>query len=143
MNPPRITRRTLLIGAVAAAAAGPALRFTLERGYDRDRRRAYEALVEGLIVAGALPDAPTGAPGAADRLSALYARALPRRRREIDRVLDDLAAAQLHRRTPEVRGAQLRAWAASGGDQRALAARAVALGSAAYGPVDRPLPVVI
>lgn len=143
VSPPQVTRRTLLLAAVAAAAAPPALRILHERGYDRDRRRAYEALVAALLATGALPGGAEGARAAGDRLDALYAGALPRRRREIDAVLDELARARLARRAPQERIALLREWSAAGGERRAVAARAVALGSAAYGPADRALPVVI
>jgi hypothetical protein len=73
----------------------------------------------------------------------LYADALPRRRQEIDDVLDSLAQAGLADRRPADRIALLRQWAAAGGERRALAARATALAAAAYGPADRALPVVI
>jgi hypothetical protein len=140
---PPLTRRTFLLAALAAAAAPSALRFARRRGYDVDRRRAYQALVEGLLAAGALPDPPASAPAAGERLAGLYADALPRRRREMDDVLDELARADLPRRAPADRVALLRDWAAAGGDQRILAARATALAAAAYGPTDRALPVVI
>jgi hypothetical protein len=138
-----ITRRTLLLAAAGAAMAPVALRVARERGYDRERRRSYRALVEALLVTGALPGSPADAASAGDRLGALYADALPRRRREIDAVLDALAQARLAQRAPAGRVALLREWAAAGGERRAIAARAIALASAAYGPADRPLPVVI
>ena len=134
---PRLTRRSFLGAAAAAVLAGPALHLARERGYDRDRRRTYAGLVEGLIAAGALPD---GAPG---RLADVYADALPRRRREIGGVLDALADARLAQRAPAERVALLREWAAAGGARRALAARAVDLAAGSYGPGDRALPVVI
>jgi hypothetical protein len=138
-----ITRRTLLLATAAALAAPPVLRLVQLRGYDRDRRAVYEALVEALLDADALPGTAAGAPAAGDRLAALYAEALPRRRREIDAVLDGLAEAKLAHRSPAERIALLRQWAAAGGERRVLAARATTLAGAAYGPPDRPLPVVI
>lgn len=138
-----ITRRTLLLGALATAAAGPALGLLRERDGARDRRRSYQALVDALIGAGALPGPPSAASAAADRLTALHAASLPARRREIDAVLDGLDRAQLARLAPPERLALLRGWAAAGGERRVLAARALALAGAAFGPADRPLPVVI
>ena len=136
---PLLTRRSLLAAAGAAALAPPLWRVLQERGYDRDRRRAYEALVAALADHGALP----GDGGAGDRLALLYRESLPRRRREIDAVLDALAEARLADRTPAQRVAVLRGWAAAGGERRALAARALALAGAAYGPAERPLTVAI
>src|SRR4051794_26997972 len=132
-----LTRRSLLAAAGAAALAPPLWRSLQERGYDRDRRRAYEALVAALADYGALP----GDAGAGDRLAQLYGESLPRRRREIDDVLDALAHARLDKRAPSDRVALLRMWAAAGGERRALAARALALAGAAYGPTERPLTV--
>ena len=144
LSPPPITRRTLLLGALAtAAAAAPVWQFVRERGYDRDRRQAYEALVEALSDVRALPATTADAPAAGDRLEALYADALPRRRREIDAVLDELARAGVAQRSPSERIALLREWAAAGGDRRATAGRALALAAAAYGPADRALTVAI
>lgn len=143
MSPPQLTRRTLLLAAVAAAATPPALHLLQERGYDSERRRAYEALVEALLAAGILAGGPDGARAAAGRLNALYGDALPRRRREIDAVLDDLRRAGLAQRTPAERIELLRGWSAAGGERRTVAARAVALASAAFGPADRALTVVI
>lgn len=116
------------------------LRSVRERGYDGDRRRAYEALVQALVADGALPG---GGGDAGDRLAALYRDALPGRRREIDSVLDKLARANLARKPVSERLSLLRAWSAAGGERRVVAARALALASAAYGPADRPLTVVI
>jgi len=132
-----LTRRSLLAAVGAAALAPPLWRSLQERGYDRDRRRAYEALVTALADHGSLPrDA-----GAADRLAEIYRESLPRRRREIEQVLDALSRARVEKRTPAQRVALLRHWAAAGGDHRALAARALALAGAAYGPAERPLTV--
>ena len=135
---PLLTRRSVLAAAGAAALAPP-LVWVGQRGYDRDRRRAYEALVAALTDHGALP----ADGGAGDRLAALYRESLPRRRREIDAVLDALAQARLADKTPPQRVALLREWAAAGGKRRALAARALALAGAAYGPAERPLTVAI
>jgi hypothetical protein len=140
---PQITRRTLLLAAAAGVVAPTVLRRARQRGYDDDRRRHYEALVEALLGAGALPGTAAEASSAGDRLAALYADSLPRRRREIDAVLDGLAQAKLARLHPPERIALLREWAAAGGERRVLAARATALAAAAYGPSDRPLPVAI
>ena len=134
-----LTRRSLLAAAGAVALAPPLWRALEERGYDRDRRRAYEALVAALADHGALP----ADGGAGDRLGELYRASLPRRRREIDAVLDALADAKLADKTPARRIALLREWAAAGGERRALAARALALAGAAYGPAERPLTVAI
>ena len=134
-----LTRRSLLAAAGAAAIAPPIVRLLGERGYDRDRRRAYEALVEALADHGALP----ADGGAGDRLAAIYRQSLPRRRREIDAVLDALTRARLADQTPAERVALLDDWAAAGGERRALAARALALAGAAYGPAERPLTVAI
>jgi hypothetical protein len=136
---PSLTRRSLLAAAGAAALAPPLWRTLQQRGYDNDRRRAYEALVAALADHGALP----GDAGAGDRLADLYRESLPRRRREIDQVLDALAHARLAERTPKERVALLRDWAAAGGERRALAARALALAGAAYGPAERPLTVAV
>jgi len=135
-----VTRRTLVLTAVAAAASGPALNLFWRRGRDVERARAYEALVQALLEQGALPDAASPEYG----LSDLYARALPARRREIDSVLDGLVDAKLTRIPAHERVAHLRRWAAVGGDRRALAVHALALAAAAYGPADdRAVPVVI
>lgn len=136
---PLLTRRSLIAAAGAAALAPPLWRPFQERGYDRDRRRAYEALVAALADHGALP----GDAGAGDRLAELYRESLPRRRREIDQVLDALSRARLDKRPPGERVALLKDWAAAGGERRALAARALALAGAAYGPAERPLTVAI
>ena len=136
---PLLTRRSVLAAAGAAALAPPLVRLLGERGYDRDRRDVYEALVAALADHGALP----ADGGAGDRLAALYRESLPRRRREIDAVLDALAQARLADKTPPQRVALLREWAAAGGKRRALAARALALAGAAYGPAERPLTVAI
>jgi hypothetical protein len=114
-----------------------------QRGYDRERRRAYQALVEALLDAGKLPGVPREATQAGDRLASVYRDALPRRRGEIDAVLDALADARIAEQRPAQRLQTLRRWVAAGGERRALAARAVDLASAAFGPADRPLPVVI
>jgi hypothetical protein len=116
------------------------LRGVRERGYDADRRRAYEALVQALLAHRALPG---GGGDAGDRLAALYRDALPVRRREIDAVLDTLARANLAQKPVPDRLRLLRDWSAAGGERRVVAARALALASAAYGPADRPLTVVI
>jgi hypothetical protein len=138
-----LTRRSLLVASAAAAVALPLARTLQERGYDRERRNAYEALVESLVAAGALP-ATGGEHGAAgERLTALYREALPARRREIDAVLDGLVDARFPQLPRDRRTEALRRWAAAGGDRRVLAARALALAGAAFGPTDRPLPVAI
>jgi hypothetical protein len=137
-----LTRRSLLVLAGSAATAPVLLRLVGERGFDGERRVAYEALCEALLVARALPDR-TGASGAADRLADVYADALPARRREIDLVLDALIAARLAHRHAAERLQVLREWAAAGGERRATAARALDLAGAAFGPADRPLPVVV
>jgi hypothetical protein len=124
-------------------AAPGVLRAVQPRGYDRARQRAYEALVEALLEAGKLPGSPHEAARAGDRLAALYREALPRRRAEIDAVLDALADARLAERPRAQRLRTLRRWAVDGGERRATAARALALAGAAFGPTDRPLPVVI
>ena len=138
---PTLTRRTLVLAALGALSAAPAIGYLGRR--ERNGRDAYQAIVEALIDHGALPDAPAGAASAADRLSALYADALPARRREIDRVFDELAAADVAGMNKRERIALLRDWAAAGGEHRALAAQATALAAAAYGPPDGALPVVI
>jgi len=135
-----VTRRTLVLAAVAAAATGPAVNLFWRRGRDGERQRAYEALVEALLDHGALPDAASPGNG----LSDLYACALPARRREIDSVLDGLVDAKLTHIPAHERVAHLRRWAAAGGERRALAAHALALAASAYGPSDdRAVPVVI
>src|SRR5215217_772068 len=95
----RLTRRSLLAAAALAVAAPPFVRELHERGYDRERRRAYEALVDALVDHGALPGGG-GATAPGDRLAELYRDALPRRRREIDAVLDGLASERLAERPP-------------------------------------------
>jgi len=137
-----LTRRSLLAGAVAAAAAAPLWNLLRERGYDRERRRAYDALVDALTDHGALPHGGQRTT-AGERLAALYDEALPRRRREIDAVLDGLVQARFAQRTRPDRIATLRRWANEGGDRRVLAARALALAGATSGPADCPLPVAI
>lgn len=137
-----MTRRTLLLAGLAAVVAAPAARLLGDRGYDPERRRAYEALVEALLDHGSLPGRASEARAAADRLAELYADALPARRREIDAILDAIGG-NLARRSKAERVALLRDWAAEGGERRALAARATALAGAAFGPADRPLTVVI
>ena len=142
MRSHKLTRRSLL-GAAATAVAVPSLWGLIrERGYDRDRRRAYESLVDALVEHGALPRGG-GASAPGDRLADLYRDALPRRRREIDGVLDRLASARFADKRPAERIDLLRRWAREGGDRRVLAARSLALAGAAFGPADRPLPVVI
>jgi len=137
-----LTRRSLLAGAAVAVATPPLWGLLRERGYDRERKRAYEALVDALTDHGALPHGGERTT-AGDRLAALYHEALPRRRREIDAVLDGLAQARFAQRTRPDRIATLRRWAHERGDRRALAARALALAGATSGPADRPLPVAI
>ena len=143
MQRAKLTRRSLLASAALAAAAPPAYRLLRERGYDRERRRAYRALIDALLRAGALPAAANAAPAATDRLGEVYATALPRRRTEIDAVLDALGRAGFADLAPRARLGLLRRWAAAGGERRVVAARALALAGAAFGPADRPLPVVI
>src|SRR5829696_1090385 len=118
----KLTRRSLLAVGALAVAAVPRARQLPARGYDRDRRRAYEALVDALAHDGRLPESP----GAGDRLAALYRDALPGRRAEIDEVLDTLAAAGIDRRPPADRLCVLRRWAEEGTERRALATRALA-----------------
>jgi len=135
----KLTRRSLLAVGALAVAAVPRARQLPARGYDRDRRRAYEALVDALAHDGRMPESP----GAGDRLAALYRGALPRRRAEIDEVLDALAAAGIERRPPTDRLRLLRKWADEGAGRRVLAARALALAAASHGPADRPLTVTL
>ena len=135
----KLTRRSLLAAGAVAVAAGPLARQLPARGDDRDRRRAYEALVDALAQDGRLPQSA----GASDRLAALYRDALPRRRAEIDEVLDALAAAGIERRPPTDRLRLLRKWADEGAGRRVLAARALALAAASHGPADRPLTVTL
>jgi hypothetical protein len=135
-----VTRRTVVLAALAAAVSGGAVDLFRRRGRDVERLRAYEALIQALLDNGALP----GAASPGDGLQALYATALPARRREIDAVLDGLVDARLTRISRHERVAHLRRWAAAGGERRALAAHALALAAAAYGPIDdRAVPVVI
>jgi hypothetical protein len=138
MDSGRLTRRSLL-GAALVAVAVPR---NLTRRGDPDRTRAYEALVDALVDHGALPHGG-GKTNAGERLAALYAEALPRRRREIDAVLDGLVQARFARRPRSDRIALLRRWANEGGQRRVLAARALALAGATSGPADRALPVAI
>ena len=139
----RLSRRSLLLAAAALVAVPPVLRLGRPERPGPDPLREYQALVEALLLARALPGSPAGARGARDRLAAHRREALPGRRAEIDGVLAGLAGARLANREPRERIAELRRWAAAGGERRVLAARALALAGAAYGPVDRPLPVVI
>ena len=143
MSRAKFTRRSLIASAAVAAVAPTAYRLLRESGYDDERRRAYSALIDALLVAGALPAEANAAPAATARLGQAYAAALPRRRAEIDAVLDALARARFADLAPHGRLRLLRRWGASGGERRMTAARALALAGAAFGPADRPLPVVI
>ena len=135
-----VTRRTAVLGALAAALAWPVLGRLSPTGSPRLRQQTYAALVAALVDHGALPAA---APPR-ESLASVRSDALPLRQKEIDDVLDALERAGVSRRPPRERIQLLRAWSAAGGERRALAARATALAAAAYGPADdRSLPVVI
>jgi hypothetical protein len=142
--PHLLSRRRLLLAVAGAALAGPAVARLAGGDAGAARARVREALVEALLDHGALPGAAADAPAAAERLRAFRAAALPARRRELDAALDALGRAGLPQLSPAARIRLLRRWAREGGERRAVAARALALAAAAYGPDDgHPLPVVI
>src|SRR4051794_18892286 len=118
MSRPTLTRRSLFGALALAVVAPPLVQLVRDRGFDRERRSTYVALIDALAAQGALPGEARGADA---RLAAIYTDALPRRRKEIDDVLDELTCAGLAERPPAERLSVLRGWAEAGGERRALA----------------------
>jgi hypothetical protein len=137
MPEPRIRRRTLLVGALAAVTAGPRVfDLLMARAPTPTREDTVAALVDAVIDT-------ADARAAARRIAADYATALPSRRKATDDVIDALRQAAFPSRSREARRDVLRAWAADPRKEQ-LADLAVALAASGVGPAGddyRPVPV--